>query len=426
MTAAVLTFNRRAFASLHLYRNYRLFFVGQVISVTGTWMHRVAQAWLVLTLTKSPFAVGVLALAQFLPFTVFGLFSGVFVDRLNPRRIVIATQAIQMVLATIIAGIALAGIARPWHVYVIAALLGMTQVLDAPARQALTYEMVGRAELPNAVALNSSLFNASRIFGPAVAGVLIATVGVGICFALNAVSYVAVLGALLAMRSKDFFALQRQGRPPIFAGIREGLGYVRHRPRALVVLALVTTLSTFGFNFNVLLPVLAKHTLHSGSITFGILSAVFGAGAVIGALAAAALGRASMKILLAATGGFAVSELVLAPQHTIGAAAALLFVTGLCFTIWTSSSNTTLQLDAPDHLRGRIVGLYYYAFNGLVPIGGLLTGWLASRGGTVLSFYFAGTVGLVATAGAAAYLYLREREPAEAAPVEAALLEEAA
>jgi MFS family permease len=299
--------------------------------------------------------------------------------------------------------------------------------LDAPARQALTYEMVGRSELPNAVALNSSLFNASRVFGPAVAGVLIATVGVGICFALNAASYVAVLGALLAMRSRDFFQLERRGRPPIFRGIREGLGYVRRRRSALVVLALVTTLSTFGFNFNVLLPVLAKHTLHSGSITFGILSATFGAGAVIGALAAAALGRASMKILLVSTGGFAISELVLAPQRSLGAAAVLLFATGLCFTVWTSSSNTTLQLDAPDHLRGRVVGLYYYAFNGLVPLGGLLTGWLATRGGTVLSFYFAGTVGLLGTAVAAAHLYFRKEEPAdEASPRELAVLDEAA
>ena len=193
MTAAILSLNRRTFASLRKHRNYRLFFAGQVVSLTGTWMQRIAQAWLVLALTRSPLAVGILALAQFLPFTVFGLFAGVVVDRLDARRTVLVTQATSMLLASALAAIALAGVARPWHVYAIAALQGCVQVLDAPARQALTYRMVGRRELPNAVALNSSLFNASRILGPAAGGAIIAVAGVGFCFAFNAASFVAVL-----------------------------------------------------------------------------------------------------------------------------------------------------------------------------------------------------------------------------------------
>ena len=236
---------RRTFSSLRHHRNYRYFFAGQVVSQTGTWMQRLAQGWFVIQLTHSPIAVGILAVAQFLPFTVFGLFAGVVVDRLDARRTVIWTQAAQMALASLIAALALAGIAQPWHVYVIAALNGTLLVLDAPARQALTYRMVGPAELQNAISLNSSLFNAARIFGPAVAGVVIAAVGVGWCFALNAASFVAVLAGLLAMRTSEFHPLERRERPTILGGTREGLAYVRRRPAALIVLAGVVVLSMF-------------------------------------------------------------------------------------------------------------------------------------------------------------------------------------
>src|SRR5581483_10124601 len=195
VTAALLALNRRTFASLR-HRNYRLFFTGQVISVTGTWMQRVAQAWLVLQLTRSPVAVGILALAQFLPFSVFGLFAGVVVDRLDPRRLVVATQAASMALAALLAGLTLSGLVVDWQVYAIGFVSGTVQVLDAPARQALTFRMVGRRELPNAVALNSGLFNGARVFGPGVGGLVIAAVGPGVCFALNAASFLAVLVGL--------------------------------------------------------------------------------------------------------------------------------------------------------------------------------------------------------------------------------------
>src|SRR5919197_2402930 len=208
MTAALVALNRRTFASLK-HRNYRLFFTGQAISVVGTWMHRVAQAWVVLQLTHWAVAVGILALGQFMPFTLFGLFAGVVVDRLDARRTVIVTQTVQMALSSVLAAIALLGVVQAWHVYVIAALLGLTQVLDAPARQALTYEMVGVAELPNAIALNSSIFNGARIFGPALAGVLIGAIGASIAFAANAGSYLAVLASLLAMRAGDLHEVER-------------------------------------------------------------------------------------------------------------------------------------------------------------------------------------------------------------------------
>jgi MFS family permease len=398
VTAALLRLNRRTFASLK-HRNYRLFFFGQVVSVTGTWMQNVAMAWLVLELTGSPLAVGVLVLCQFLPFSVLGLFAGVFSDRLDPRRLVITTQAAAMVLATMLALLTLLGDPEPWQVYLLAVFRGTVLVFDAPARQAFTYQMVGPAELPNAVALNSSLFNAARVVGPAFGGVIVAVFGAGICFAANAVSFLAVLVALLAMNVHELVPLRRDGgRPTIFAGTWEAIRYARRSRRVGIVLVLVAVVSTFAFNFNVLLPVLAGETLDAGPEVFGILSACFGAGALGGALLAATIGRASIRLLLLGTTGFGVAELVLAPAQTLAVAAACLFAAGLCFTVWTSNSNASLQLRVPDAIRGRVLGLYFYAFLGGQPLGGLLAGVLADAGGTALAFAVGGTVTLVAVA----------------------------
>ena len=390
---------KRTFHSLK-YRNYRLFFGGQIVSQTGSWMQRIALGWFVLQLTHSPFDVGVMAFAQFMPYMAFGLFAGVLTDRLDARRTVLATQTAQLVSASTLAWIALGGFAQPWMLYTIAFVNGTVLVLDVPSRQQLTYRMVGRDDLPNAIALNSTLFNASRIFGPAVAGVVLVA-GAGICFLVNSISFLAVLLGLLAMRTSEFFPLERFGRPTILAGTREGLAWVRQQPRMLVLLTLTFVLSTFCFNFNVTLPVLAKVTLHGHNYVYGLLSAVFGAGALVGALTAAALGRASTKVLL--TGGmvFVGGELLLAPIRSAILAGALLFLVGAGFTAWSANSNASMQLAAPDHLRGRIIGLYFYAFNGTGALAGIMTGWLCDVGGTGLAFLFSGIVGLVAIVAAA-------------------------
>jgi MFS family permease len=397
MTAAILAFNRRTFASLQ-HRNYRLYFAGQVVSVTGTWMQNIAMAWLILELTHSPVAVGALALCQFLPFTVFGLFAGVLVDRFDARRLVIGTQAASMVLAVALAVPTLLGVVEPWIVYLLAGLRGTVLVLDAPSRQALTFQMVGPRELPNAVALNSSLFNGARVVGPALGGAVVALAGACFCFAFNAVSFVAVLASLLAMHAEELLPVERNAeRPRLLTGTGEALRYVRATPQATTVLLLVAIASAFAFNFNVLLPVMAQSTLHAGPGTFGAVTACFGAGALLGALAAAALGRARMSLFLAALTAFAAAETLLAPQRSILVAGALLFVVGFCFTLWTANANATLQLEAPSHLRGRVIGLYYYAFNGSGPAAGLLAGWLAAEGGTELAFGVGGAVTLAAT-----------------------------
>jgi len=398
VTAALLALNARTFASLKRHRNYRLFFTGQVISVSGTWMQNVALAWLVVELTHSPLAVGILAFCRFIPFTVFGLVAGVVADRIDNRKLVIATQVISMIFSALFAVFVLSGLETLWVVYLLAILSSTALVFDAPGRHALTFQMVGRDELPNAVALNASLFNASRVVGPALAGVLIAAFGVGVCFAVNAVTFLAVLLGLLMMRKDELVPIERSGEPPtMLRGIREGFAWVLRAPELRLVLAIVTVVSSVGFNFHVILPLLASDTLNAGPEVFGILSAFFGAGALVGALLSAALGRASWKVLILGTGGFSVSLLALAPLASVWLCAILLFVTGVCFTLWTSNANTILQLGAPDHLRGRIVSLYLWAFAGLAPLGGLLAGWLAELGGTQLSFTVAGLTGLAMT-----------------------------
>ena len=400
---------RGTFSSLR-YRNYRLFFAGQLVSQTGSGMQRIALGWFILQLTHDDaFAVGLMAFAQFLPFTIFGLFAGVLTDRMDARRLVIATQLAQTASAAVLTWIALGGLARPWMLYVIAFVNGTVLVLDVPSRQQLTYRMVGREVLPNAIALNSSLFNASRIFGPSAAGLLLGFAGVGVCFLVNAISFLAVLLGLLAMRTRDFFPLEEFERPRILAGTREGLAYVRRQPRMLAVLGLTVVLSTFCFNFNVTLPVLAKITLHGHGAVYGFLSAVFGAGALAGALVAASRARASVRVMLIGALVFTGAELLLAPVRNAIAAGLLLFLVGAGFTAWSANSNASMQLAAPDALRGRIIGIYFYAFNGTGPVAGILTGWLCARGGTELAFAVAGIVGIAGALAAGAAL--RRRPP---------------
>jgi len=233
--------SRRTFASLRHHRNYRLFFFGQLTSVAGTWMQNIALAWVVVQLAPHSrgLAVGLLTVCRFGPFTLVGLFAGVVTDRFDNRRTVVVTQAVQMVLSAVLAAITLLGTAQLWEIYLLAALTGTAIVFDAPSRQNLTFQMVGRDELPNAVALNSSLFNMARIFGPALAGVLIAAFGAGWCFAINALSFLAVLAALLAMRASELFPLVDRRRPTVWRGTREGIGYVLRTRKLLTIISMM-------------------------------------------------------------------------------------------------------------------------------------------------------------------------------------------
>jgi MFS family permease len=390
----------RTFRSLRRHRNYRLFFTGQLVSVAGTWMQNIALAWLVIQLSSSALAVGALAFCRFLPFLLLGLVAGVVVDRFDTRRLLIATQASAMVVSVALAVVTLAGVASLTVVYALAAVGGLVLVFDSPGRQTLTFQMVGPSELPNAVALNSGLFNASRVLGPALAGIAIAAVGVGLCFVINAISFLAVLVALRVMREDELTPVAKSRDTRVLAGIREGVAWSVRSPLALTVLSVVMVVATVGFNFNVLVPLLASQTLHVGAGMFGVLSASFGLGALAGALMTATLGRASPRTFAAGALGFSLSMLALAPVRTPGIALVLLFALGLGFSLFTASANALVQLASPDHLRGRVVSLYLFAFVGLAPIGGLVSGWLADRGGTELAFTVAGLAGVAAVAWA--------------------------
>ena len=391
--------SRRTFASLRRHRNYRLFFYGQLTSVAGTWMQNIAMAWLVVGLAPHSrgLAVGLLAACRFGPFTVLGLFAGVVTDRFDNRHVVIVTQSVQMAFSAVLATITLLGHVQLWEVYAIAVLTGSALVFDAPSRQNLTFQMVGRDELPNAIALNSSLFNTARIFGPALAGVLIAAVGSGWCFAINTLSFVAVLGGLLDMRVSELYPLLDRRRPTMWRGTREGFAYALRNRTVLVTLAMTAVFSAVGFNFNILLPLLAKDTLAAAPRTFGIISACFGAAALIGALSAAAVSRTTWRIMFLGAGGFGICELLIAPVRSTALVGVLLFICGICFTSYTANSNAAIQLASPDHIRGRVLGLYYYAWNGLAPLGALLVGWMCDRGGTELAFTLGGASGILMT-----------------------------
>ena len=396
MTTIAFALRARTFRSLRRHRNYRIFFTGQLVSLAGTWMQNVALAWLVIELSGSPLAIGALAFWRFVPFTIFGLVAGVVADRIESRKLVMATQAAAMAISIALAVVTLTGTATLPIVYVLAALGGVALAFDAPGRQSLTFQMVGPRELPNAVALNSGLFNGSRVIGPAIAGLVIAAVGTGLCFVLNAVSFLAVLTALALVREDELHPVAKDRGATIIGGLRRATSYAWNDPQLRLILSVVTVVATVGFNFHVLVPLLAADTLHVGPEGFGLLSATFGAGALVGALATASFRAASWRLFAIGTASFGVLALALAPVQNAILAAVLLFGIGVSFTLFTANANSLVQLAAPDYLRGRLIGLYLFAFLGLAPVGGLLAGWLADVGGTSLAFGVAGVTALVA------------------------------
>lgn len=388
-------FAGRTFKSLRQHRNYRLYFFGQFLSLIGTWLQSAAMAWLVLELTHSAVAVGLLSFSQFTPYVLFGLFGGALIDKLDHRHTLQITQIALALLSGLMAALTLLGIVQLWEVYTIAAFRGITLIINNPSRQAFIFQMVGRDELPNAIALNSSVANATRIIGPGVGGILIALFGVGICFAIDTVSYIAVIVALLMMRVDELYPMERRPQRSVLHGTMEGLRYVWQQPRLLVALAIFFFICTFSINFSVLLPVVASETLSAGAEVYGLLTACFGAGALVGALISASLGRATWPILLGSAAGFGLGEVLLAPETTVFGAVLMLILTGICYTLYTSNTNALVQLSAPGYLQGRVAGLYSYIFSGSSAVGALIAGGLAGFGGTQLAFFVAGGTALV-------------------------------
>lgn len=379
------------------HRNFRLFFMGQLVSLIGTWMQTVGQQWLVIDrLTPSPFLLSLVNAAQFLPVLVLSLAAGAMADWVPKRRLVIATQSVLMTLALVLALLTWTGVVRYWHILVLSLLLGTASAFDMPARQSFLVEMVGREDLMNAIALNSAIFNGARVLGPWVAGKAIARLGISAAFFFNGISFLAVIAALLAMNIEDK-AHPRIALRGISKDIREGLAYVRRTPILLTLNLLMALISIFVLNFNVLNPVLAKQVLHQDAEGFSSLMSAMGLGALLGAIILAVISRFGPRLALVFGGAAAVSlaELSLVAAHTPFAAVAILFVAGAAMIIFTASTNTLLQTNVSDNLRGRVMSVYSLVFGGVTPIGALLTGTVLDVGGPSAGFIMGGTMGLI-------------------------------
>jgi len=369
----------RQFSSLAVY-NYRLYFGGQLISLVGTWMQTTAQAWLVLRLTGSPLALGTVTTLQFLPITVFTLFGGAFADRLPKRRALVITQTLAMAQAAILALLVATDRVQLWHVYALALWLGTVNAFDGPVRQSFVVELVGRERLVNAVALNSSIFNLARIAGPAVAGVTIAAIGLSWAFAANAASFLAVLAAYALMRPAEFRAVPRNAaRGNVFHQVREGLVYSAKTPAVAFFFILIGIIGTFGYNFTVIVPLVAEFILRVGPEKFGMLTSAMGAGSLAAALAMAAMGRLRPGWLLVAAAAFSALLAAVAFSPVYALTLALLFALGMVGVAFSTTINTSLQVTVPDELRGRVMSIFFLLFAGSTPIGGYITGFLAEH-----------------------------------------------
>jgi MFS family permease len=374
----LLTAGRATFKAFEI-PNYRRYFAGQAISLSGTWMQMAAQAWLVLTLTGSATTLGLIVALQTLPILIFGPYGGVIADRIDKLRAMVWLQGAMALQALALGILTVTGEVRVWQIGVLAALLGVNNAFENPARQSFMLEMVGPEHLRNAVSLNSVLVNVARTIGPAIAGLLIATVGEGACFLVNAASFVAVIVSLLTF---DLTALSPS--PPAERGpgqLREGLGHIRRNRNLAVPLLMMALVGTLAYEFQVTLPVMARQGLHVGAAGYGFMTAAMGAGAVAGGLLVAAVGRTGLRTLVLAAGAFGAVIMLAALAPTLPVELAALALVGWASISFMATGNSTLQLAAAPSMRGRVMSLWFVAFQGSTPIGGPIVGWVMARAG---------------------------------------------
>ncbi|NMH76888.1 MFS transporter [Pseudonocardia xinjiangensis] len=404
---------RQTFASLSN-PNYRRYISGQSISLVGTWMQTIAQSWLVLQLTGSATALGLVVALQTLPTLVLGPYGGVIADRMDKRKLMIGLQSMMGALALLLGLLTITGVVQLWHVYALAFLLGLNNCFENPARQSFVLEMVGPTDLRNAVSLNSVLVNCARAVGPAVAGIVIATGGIGLCFMLNAVSFVAVVVSLSRLDTSKLSPSDPAPRAP--GQLREGFSYVRRTPKLAVPLLMMGLVGCLAYEFQVVLPIVASETFRGDARTYGFLTAAMGVGAVVGGLYVAARGRTGMKSMVVGATAFGVALLATAFSPTLMLALGGMALVGAASVAFQSTGNSTLQLTAAPHMRGRVMALWAVAFLGSTPIGGPIAG--------VVSQHFGGRAGLVlgaiaclVAAGLGAIVVRRESAAARASEI---------
>ncbi len=385
----------RGFESLRV-RNFRLYWIGQVISVTGTWMQTTAQAWLVLKLTDdSPLALGTVITLQFLPVMLFALYGGVLADRLPKRRTLVITQTLLMIQATIFAVLVATGAIQLWQVYVLAVIQGLITAIDNPLRQAFLFEMVGRKDLVNAIGLNSMTFQGARIFGPAIAGVVIKLIGIAPTLILNAISFIPVIGALLMMDARAFFAAQLAREGSVWKNLKEGVKYAVRTPTIFSILVVVAFIGTFGYNFTVVTPLVADNILKTDAAGFGLLSAAMGVGALIAAIATAYARNITMHRMLVSGGLFSMMLGALALSTSFPLSMLLFVLLGITGITCATATNSLLQLNTPEQLRGRVLSINVLLVQGSTPIGGLFLGSVGQVAGVSIAIFLCAALCLV-------------------------------
>jgi len=405
LTAAV----RRSFDSLSV-RNYRRYFAGQLVSLSGNWMQTVAEVWLILGLTGSGVAVGLTTALQFLPILLFGAWGGLLADRFAKRRLLVVTQSLMALPALALFALSTVGTVTPLMVYALVFVRGTVNAVDNPTRQSFVFEMVGPERVVNAVSLNSVLVHSARIAGPALAGVLIATVGVEPCFVINALSFGAMIVALVGMDPAQLRPAPRAHRAR--GAVRSALRYVRETPELAVPLALMALVGTLGFNFQVILPLLARFSFHGGASAYAALLCAMGIGSVIGALVTGARGRTGPGLITAAALAFGLTALLAAAMPTLALEIPILAMLGAASVTFAASINSTLQLAVSPEMRGRVMALYSIVFLGSTPIGGPLAGWLSQAYDPRVALLLAASAGLAA-AWAAHVISVRATRRAE-------------
>lgn len=415
MEEKIKNYTRSTFASLSV-RNYRLYFTGQGISMAGTWLQTIAQTWLMYKLTGSGTYIGLLTAVQFLPVLALGPLGGLVADRFPKRRILFVTQTTAMLLALSLAVLVLTGMVQVWMVFALALLLGMVQVVDNPTRQTFIMEMVGRERLTNAVTLNSIEVNMARIIGPAIAGVLIAGIGIGYCFLANSVSYIAVLACLFLMRSAE---LQPSAAAARMRGqLREGFRYVRRNAPVRNILIMMAVIGTLSYEFQVVLPLFASKTFHADAAIYSLLMGAMGLGAVIGGIITANRRSPTSTTIALAAAGFGVAMLLAAVAPSIAVAAILMVAVGVGSISFTSIANSTLQLSVAPEMRGRVMSLWTMAFLGSTPIGGPIIGYISEHASPRIGLLVGGTAAL--GAGIFALVAIRRPRKIQRGPVEPA------
>lgn len=405
------------------HHNYRLWFVGQLTSLSGTWMQNVAQPWLVYDLTKSPMYLGIVSFSSAVPTLLFSLWAGVVIDRMPKRRLLLITQVMMMCSAFLLAADVFLGWVQPWHIVIFALINGTAQAFDAPTRQSFTIEMVGREDLMNAIALNSAMFNAARVLGPTIAGIVLAMLGPAWCFFLNGITFLAVISALLMMRLSPFVPKPRKDSPLV--QLREGLSYIRHHSTIRVLILLAAVSNLFAMGYSALVPAFARDVLNPqreialmqsallstpfwgafnafaqnllrSEIRQSLMMTFVGLGALTGALTIASLGNFQRKGLLLTCGNilFPTMVLCLAFSPSFFLALLFLFFAGMGFMVQNGLLNTLIQMMVPDELRGRVISVYTLVFLGFFPIGALIAGTVAQYSSISIGAAFGGSVAL--------------------------------